>query len=43
MVIDKKSAPVKEVVKVGRDVDLFDLPVMRHHEMDGGHILSCPR
>jgi 2,5-furandicarboxylate decarboxylase 1 len=36
VVIDKKSAPVKEVVKMGRDVDLFDLPVMRHHEMDGG-------
>jgi 2,5-furandicarboxylate decarboxylase 1 len=34
--IDKTSAPVKEIVKVGRDVDLFDLPVMRHHEMDGG-------
>ncbi len=36
VIIDKKSAPVKEVVKVGRDVDLLDLPVMRHHEMDGG-------
>src|SRR6266403_5103511 len=36
VVIDKKSAPVKEVVKMGRDVDLFDLPVMRHHEMNGG-------
>src|SRR5947199_9869858 len=36
VIIDKKSAPVKEVVKVGRDVDLLDLPVMRHHEMHGG-------
>lgn len=36
VVIDKKEAPVKEVVKVGQDVDLFELPVMRHHEMDGG-------
>jgi UbiD family decarboxylase len=36
VVIDKKEAPVKEVIKVGQDVDLFELPVMRHHEMDGG-------
>ncbi|MEK6601916.1 MAG: UbiD family decarboxylase [Candidatus Binatota bacterium] len=35
-VVDKKQAPVKEVVKVGKDVDLFALPVMRHHYMDGG-------
>src|ERR1041384_2476636 len=34
IVIDKKSAPVKEVIKTARDLDLFDLPVMRHHEMD---------
>lgn len=35
-VVDKKQAPVKEVVKVGEDVDMFALPVMRHHYMDGG-------
>ncbi len=35
-VIDKKQAPVKEVVKTGKDVDIFELPVMRHHYMDGG-------
>ena len=35
-VIDKREAPVKEVVKVGKDVDLFELPIMRHHYMDGG-------
>ncbi len=35
-IVDKKDAPVKEVVKVGRDVDLFKLPIMRHHHMDGG-------
>ncbi len=39
-VIDKKQAPVKEVVKVGRDVDLFELPIMRHHEMDGGPYIT---
>ncbi len=36
IVIDKKNAPVKERVKVRRDVDLYDLPNMRNHEMDGG-------
>ncbi len=42
IVIDKKNAPVKEVVKVGQDVDLYDLPIMRHHEMDGGpYITMC--
>ena len=35
-IVAKKDAPVKEVVKVGRDVDIFELPVMRHHYMDGG-------
>ena len=36
IVVDAKSAPVKENVKVGTDVDLYELPIMRHHEMDGG-------
>ncbi|MBI2357639.1 MAG: UbiD family decarboxylase [Deltaproteobacteria bacterium] len=36
IVVDKKSAPVKEVVKKGGDVDLYELPIMRHHYMDGG-------
>jgi len=35
-IVDKKQAPVKEVVKTGSDVDLFELPIMRHHYMDGG-------
>jgi UbiD family decarboxylase len=42
IVVDKKNAPVKEVVKVGEDVDLFELPILRHHEMDGGpYITLC--
>jgi len=36
VVVDQKSAPVKEVVKTGSDLDLFELPIMRHHYMDGG-------
>lgn len=39
-VIDKKQAPVKEVVKTGKDVDIFELPVMRHHYMDGGPYIT---
>lgn len=40
IVVDKKDAPVKEVVKVGRDVDVYELPIMRHHEMDGGPYIT---
>lgn len=39
-VVDKKEAPVKEVIRIGRDVDLYDLPIMKHHEMDGGPYLT---
>ena len=35
-IIDKSEAPVKEVVKTGKEVDLRYLPIVRHHEMDGG-------
>jgi 2,5-furandicarboxylate decarboxylase 1 len=36
VVVEKKRSPVKEVVRRGPDVDLLELPIMRHHEMDGG-------
>ena len=36
IIIEKKDAPVKQVVKRGADVDLYQLPIMRHHEVDGG-------
>jgi 3-polyprenyl-4-hydroxybenzoate decarboxylase len=35
-IVSKKEAPVKENVRVGKDVDLYEIPIMRHHEMDGG-------
>lgn len=35
-VVSKKDAPVKGVVKVGDEVDLMELPVATHHEMDAG-------
>ncbi len=36
IVMPKSEAPVKEVIHKGSEVDLFKLPIMRHHEMDGG-------
>jgi 2,5-furandicarboxylate decarboxylase 1 len=39
-IVEKKDAPVKEIVKKGAEVDLFQLPVMRHHEMDGGPYIT---
>ena len=40
VIVEKKDAPVKEIVKKGPEVDLFQLPVMRHHEMDGGPYIT---
>ncbi len=34
-VISRSEAPVKEVVRVGVDLDLSALPIVRHAEMDG--------
>ncbi len=36
IVIAKSQAPVKEVVQTGAAADLYELPVLRHAEMDGG-------
>lgn len=36
VVVSKKDAPVKDIIKTGDKVDLKELPVMRHYEMDGG-------
>jgi 2,5-furandicarboxylate decarboxylase 1 len=38
--VSKKEAPVKEVVKKGKAVDLRDLPIVRHVDMDGGPYLT---
>jgi 2,5-furandicarboxylate decarboxylase 1 len=35
-IVEKERAPVKQVVKSGTEVDLRKLPIVRHHEMDGG-------
>ena len=36
VIVSKDSAPVKEVIQTGDQVNLFELPLLRHHEMDGG-------
>jgi UbiD family decarboxylase len=36
ILVEKSAAPVKDVIKTEADVDLHELPLMRHHEMDGG-------
>ncbi|MGI5838786.1 MAG: UbiD family decarboxylase [bacterium] len=32
---DRADAPVKEVIRTGEAVDLRELPILTHHEMDG--------
>ena len=36
VVIDKKKAPVKDIIIKGKDADIYDLPVVYHHQMDIG-------
>jgi UbiD family decarboxylase len=36
VIVSKDAAPVKEIVHAGDQVDLYELPLLRHHEMDGG-------
>ena len=36
VIVSKDAAPVKEIISAGDEVDLYELPLLRHHEMDGG-------
>ncbi|MCL6561526.1 MAG: UbiD family decarboxylase [Firmicutes bacterium] len=40
IVIDRDAAPVKQVVKRGPDIDLFEFPAMVHFQMDPGPYIS---
>ena len=40
ILIDKKDAPVKEIIKRGKEIDLEELPAARYHEMDVGPYLT---
>jgi UbiD family decarboxylase len=34
--VEAAAAPVKQIVRTGDEVDLRELPIVRHHEMDAG-------
>jgi len=36
VIVNKDAAPVKEVICAGSQVNLYELPLLKHHEMDGG-------
>ena len=36
VVIERDQAPVMQNVQSGKDVDIYQIPIMRHHYMDGG-------
>ncbi len=40
VVVSKEAAPVKEIIQTGDQVNLYDLPLLKHHEMDGGPYLD---
>lgn len=40
VVVPRREAPVMEVVRAGEEADLLDLPVVRQHELDGGHYFT---
>jgi 2,5-furandicarboxylate decarboxylase 1 len=40
IVVDSRAAPVKEIIQREGEVDLYQLPLMRHHDMDGGPYLD---
>jgi 2,5-furandicarboxylate decarboxylase 1 len=42
VIIGQGQATVKEVIQKGNQVDLFELPVVTHHEMDLGPYLTSP-
>ena len=42
VLVGKEKAGVKEVVGKGKAVDLFELPILTHHEMDLGPYLTAP-
>ena len=39
-VVPRRDAPVMDVITQGEEADLLDLPVIRQHEMDGGHYFT---
>jgi len=42
VVVKKEEAPVKKIIQLGEEADLYDLPILRHHYMDGGPYIVMP-
>ena len=40
VIVSKDAAPVKEIIQTGEQVNLYELPLLKHHEMDGGPYLD---
>ena len=40
--VDSKEAPVKEVISLEGDADLMGLPIVYHHQEDGGPYITQP-
>lgn len=40
-IVSKTEAKVKEVIQTGKDVDLYEFPIITHHEMDLGPYLTA--
>ena len=41
VVVDAKDAPCKENIILGDEIDLFDLPALKHHSMDPGPYITA--
>jgi len=42
VIVEKNRAKVKEIIQKNEEVDLFELPIITHHEMDLGPYLTAP-
>lgn len=41
IIMDDGRAPVKEIIQTGTDADLFEFPIVTHHEMDIGPYITA--
>lgn len=41
VVIDRSEAPVKQNIKLGKDINLYDFAPLVHHYLDPGPYISC--
>lgn len=41
-VIKSNDAPVREIIIEDNDIDLRDYPILKFHELDGGHYFTSP-